>query len=204
MADELVPWFDVEPLATRIFDLWVGGGDLEWARTAWAILGEQGLTFAGSEDTLEEESRIRVRMLTLGVLYHEFASRAWQEGNVDIGYWIEEDVFLADSGWMESVYPDAFPERLVGQAEGGPTDSEILEEGMWHLVRNEHPGVLRALLSGTGDESELFLLLWLSREHQYAGWRTFPDDLRHEVLNTINGEWDKLSAFGWLSEGAPI
>lgn len=202
---EYISWSDVEPLARRIFHVWVGEGDLEWARTAWAILGEQGLTYAGFEDGLQEETRIRIRMLALGALYHEFATHAWQEGNVEIASWVEDDVFLADYAWMGSIDPDSFPERSVDkEVDEGPTESELLEEGVWSLVREEYPNVLRALLRGIGDHSELFLLLWLSREAQYAGWRNFPSELRNEVLNEINGEGDKLGAFGWLSEGAPI
>lgn len=202
-ASDLVSWLDVKPLAHAIFRVWTGGGDLAWAATAWAILGEQGLTETAPGRAELEELCVRARLLVVGELYHGFANAAWEEGAPSEWLdWTWEDRFLCDTDLLRELRPDfyaAFQEAIEVRDRSAEQDfrREVLEE----LMDDERTSVRAALLDGYGSTTALFVSLWLSTEPAYAGWRQFPDPLTNDVVNSFEFGDGKVPAWEWLTEG---
>lgn len=205
--NEHVAWGDVDPLARRVFNIWTDRGDYEWARTAWAILGEHGLAFRGDPNDSNEETRVRLRLLVLGALYHAFARRAWGEGDADIESWAQEDSYLSDIEDWGSLMPGMFgPPDEDGRMEviSETKFADWGENGLLAPMRLEHPSVLKALVAGWGGETEFFVALWQSRWPHFAGWRQLPDNLFNDTVGSNPTEPAKLEAFEWVAAGAQI
>lgn len=202
-ADELVSWNDVRLLGESIFRVWTGGGGLAWARTAWAILGEEGLTAVGPDRDEVEELRIRGRLLTLGRFYHTFAWHAWEEGSAAAWLeWAEEDRLLWDSDLLRRLSPESHAsfEESLDEDEEFPI-RDFNREALDELVDTELTRVRQALETGFGSSTELFVSLWLSREPAYAGWRRFPGSLVEDVVNSVDVGDSKLPAWDWFESG---
>jgi hypothetical protein len=73
---ELVTWDDVKVPASKIFDIWTSGGDLEWAEEAWAHFTAGGLTSINSH---VDRTCVNLRLMTLGKVYEEFCVAKWEE-----------------------------------------------------------------------------------------------------------------------------
>jgi hypothetical protein len=73
---ELVTWDDVKVPASKIFDIWSSGGDLEWAQEAWAHLTAAGLTSIYSH---VDRTNVNLRLMMLGKVYEEFCAARWEE-----------------------------------------------------------------------------------------------------------------------------
>jgi hypothetical protein len=71
-------WEDIEELASELFSMWAGGGDLAWAKTAWQALTQVGMTDHTSE---AERTICMVRLIALSAIYREFCARAFDEGS---------------------------------------------------------------------------------------------------------------------------
>ena len=73
---KLLEWNEVEEVAAELFTIW-GGGDLRWAKVAWTVLSETGLTRYASE---VDRTVCIVRLIALNALYREFCVYAFDEG----------------------------------------------------------------------------------------------------------------------------
>ncbi len=77
MSDsERIGWEEIEEAASKMFRVWVDGGDLEWAREVWGHLCAAALA---SRQTLLEETAAKLRLVTLARIYEEFCGLAWDE-----------------------------------------------------------------------------------------------------------------------------
>lgn len=184
-------WDDL-PSGTRwLFHVWAEGADLRWARAAWSILGEAGLT------RFEDETgrhRVLGRLLALACYYHSFCQAAWEEGGAIPDQWasdLELDGFRVAQllGW--DVTEDAEPDS-----------GELLGECARELVEEEYPVVEQALAAAFENESLLFAFLWLSRDPELSGRRSYDADILDEALNGDVSA--KMPGFEWLTGGAPI
>lgn len=75
-AHNEIGWEDVEDAAAKIFNVWYIGSELEWAKEVWDHLGKAGLNQASG---VLERTKVSLRLVTLGRIYHEFCGCAWDE-----------------------------------------------------------------------------------------------------------------------------
>ncbi len=73
---ESIDWDDISGTASKMFDVWVSGGELEWARECWNHFDAAGLV---SQETSFENTRSLLRLVTLAKIYQEFSGAAWEE-----------------------------------------------------------------------------------------------------------------------------
>jgi hypothetical protein len=75
-VSENVTWDEVEEAASKMFNVWLDGQELNWAKEAWNHLSAAGLT---SRETFLEETKSKLRLVTLARIYQEFCGLAWDE-----------------------------------------------------------------------------------------------------------------------------
>lgn len=73
---EEIDWDWVEDAVKNIFNIWVDGSELGWAKEVWEHFGKAGLNQAPG---LVEQTKIYLRLVTLGRIYHEFCGCGWDE-----------------------------------------------------------------------------------------------------------------------------
>jgi hypothetical protein len=117
-------WEDIEEIATDLFKVWVEGGDLKWARTAWQALARAGMTAYTSE---EERTICVVRLIAL---YHEFWVRASRDGGTS-GEW--QELITSD---LVVRYPKLAASTLGQFAEWAQTDEDgfLYEEDLSDII----------------------------------------------------------------------
>lgn len=71
-----MPWDDVADAASKMFNVWVTGSELEWAKECWGHFEQQGLT---ADSSVLEKTRACLRLVALARIYHEFCGCAWDE-----------------------------------------------------------------------------------------------------------------------------
>jgi hypothetical protein len=175
-----VLWDDIADAAAGIFNIWSGQPELKWAEDAWRALEGCGLTSYGSE---VERHKVLMHLLTLGTIYYQFCSLAWDE---------EHEIHYVE--WAEDLGIDSL---RVGQIIGPKLEDDeeedpqiVLELAISELVVGDKNKVRRALESGMGGEQGVFVALWASK-----GDEENPD----EILNVVTP--DKMRAFEWISQG---
>lgn len=181
-----VAWEEVEAAADVAFKVWVGQPELVWARKAWEVLGDEGLTGYNTE---LERHVVMFRFLVLAAIYRDFCQAAWQEqSSLDYSYWAET-LSIADFvvGQLYSQMPD-----WDGNAETVSEAVEIIAESYRHEI-------VSALLNGFGGETGLYQALWRSKD--------FPDDSEDDADDTDN-PWDESNVdchtgYEWIDQGCP-
>lgn len=204
MAQTAVTWREVEPLADLIFRVWTFRGDLEWARTAWCILGEAGLTTVIDEAEPEEVFPVRFRMIILGVFYHTFAQQAWSEGYADPAGWIREPEFCTRQEDLSVFNPGLYDDFAADAAaeQGRFPLRDFIENVVADGLYQDYDLVVKTLREAYGGDNDLFVSLWVTPTKLGPGWRQFPEELRDEVLNELEYGDGKLPAWNWLTSGA--
>lgn len=189
---EAVPWDNVEPIAEEAFQIWVGGGDRDWARAAWEALSRAGLTQAG---TFLEEVTVYVRFLVVASFYRDWCAVAFDEWQDD-----EPAVWLTPA----SVSP-FFIGQLVGDNLLPEDPEEVMDEALHYLMDRERPAVVKALVEGFGGKDLLFIALWKSGRPWPAADAGEDDDGDQpprndaDIINDPTEE--KLAAYQWLTQG---
>src|SRR4051794_17186524 len=82
VSDATSNWSEFAGAAADIFDVWLGGSELEWAEQTWGKLSRAGLT---TYDTELERTEVCIRFMTLGMIYLRFCHLAWEE-DVDFSF----------------------------------------------------------------------------------------------------------------------
>lgn len=99
---ETIAWEEVEPAAKKMFNVWIDGGEVEWAKECWAHFEAAGLTDAS---TVIEGTRSLLRLVALADIYREFCALAWEEdyGDAPISYLAEHFALPSIAlGWLAS------------------------------------------------------------------------------------------------------
>ena len=179
-------WEEVKGAAQAAFDVWVSGGELQWAKEVWERTVAAGLANYSNE---LERHRVAVLFLGLAGLYRDFCSMAWDESDAPTySYWAEElnlDDFVL--------------EQLVGP--GSRTEGN---GALNDLVNATRPQVVRMLTQFFGNVNPLFVSLWRAgpsstNEEDDNCDGVLTDD---EILNDATPE--KLAAYSWLDSGADV
>jgi hypothetical protein len=184
----VLDWEEVKGVAQSAFDVWVAGGELQWAKEVW-----DRAVAAGSASYSNEIERHRVAVLFLGLagFYRDFCSLAWDERNAP-----------TYSYWTEELNLDDF---VLGQLVG--TDRAIEKnDALNHLVNAARPQVVSLLMQLFGNVSSLFVALWRTgadsvshEDDDCDGDGRLTDD---EILNDATP--DKVAAYSWLDSGADV
>jgi hypothetical protein len=189
-----VTWKDLEEAAPLIFDVWSGKPELKWAKMAWTILGEAGLTSYKDE---VERHLVLMRFFALSWIYRDFCSAAWEE-NTECLYsdWAHE-LELSTFRLGQCVEHDFCSDWEAGEAE----DEELAQMAVEDLVEQARPKVVRALRSGYSSTTELFVSLWLSDNSEFSGVpvQDLDRDLVSEILN--NAALEAMEAYSWIDGG---
>src|SRR4051794_12458933 len=90
-ANDTVSWEDLEPAAGKMFKVWVGGGELEWAKECWQHFAAKGLTDSAN---VIEDTASRLRLVALARIYEEFCGLAWDENPETPVDYLAEDLEL--------------------------------------------------------------------------------------------------------------
>ena len=177
-------WEEIEPAARLAFNVWVGQPELAWAKAAWTVLGEAGLT---DYDTEIEHHLVMCRFLVLVAIYHDFCQAAWDEtSSLDYSYWAE---------------PLPVSEFVVGQLHSQLPDWDEEDVEVWDaleaLAESERTKVVSSLVNGLHGEIRLYESLWQSRG------ANDPDD-----DDDMDDPWDVTdvdchSGYAWVGQGCP-
>jgi len=150
-----IEWDEIETAATKMFNVWIDGAELKWAKEAWKHLAKAGLTEA---NTILEITATKLRLVTLARIYQEFSGFAWDENPETPLDYLAEDLEIdpvalgilaaqADPNDFEDFTEDDF---LLGAALETVTDSQ----------RHE---IFECLRKAYGDEFKLYNRLWHTR-----------------------------------------
>jgi hypothetical protein len=200
---EHVEWEDVRPLAHEAFKVWSTDWQYHWAREAWSILADKGLT---SYQGGLERAEVYLRMLALGCLYRDFCDLAADERHYREDWvWVEEVGLSADVfhpltlGMM--IGTDG--ERLLSEADDLPEDGSyqsIIEP----LVDEQRRVVHQALVEGYGSPHVLWAMLQLTLRRDFLDrYSPEPDiDPLNGVLNDVTV--DDTASYDWVENGCEV
>lgn len=133
-------WEEFEDTAAEIFNVWMDGTELEWAKAVWVKLAEAGLT---DYETELERTEVCIRLMTLGAIYHDFCHIAWEEGDIpSFCDWAES--FAIQASQVGRLLEAACPAGFV-ESEAGCDEIEFLEQAYLVLTDAERLNIHRAL-----------------------------------------------------------
>jgi hypothetical protein len=203
-------WEDVEAVASELFHVWEGGGDLAWAKTAWRALTQAGMTSYTSE---AERSICMTRLIALSALYREFCVLAFDEGSS--GEWQElvTSDLLGDYPKFDAFTLGQLAERRQIDVDNSPlyeSDPPAFTLVVLELVEAEYRNVVDALTEQWG-ENAFFTSLWVSAESDYDedddtgegdeddSSPVTGDQIDRVMNNNVTG--NKGSAYSWFTDG---
>lgn len=184
----VLDWEQVKGAAQAAFNVWVDGGELQWAKEVWDRTVAAG--FANYSNEIERH-RAAVLFFGLAGLYRDFCSLAWEERDAP-----------TYSYWAEQLNLDDF---VLGQLVG-PDPGIKKKDALNHVVNAARPQVMTLLTQIFVNVDSLFVALW----------RAGPDSANEEdddcdedelltdaeILNDATPE--KLAAYSWLDSGADV
>lgn len=154
-AIDKIKWDEVENAAAKMFNVWIDGTELKWAKEAWNHLAKAGLTEA---TTILEITATKLRLVTLARIYQEFSGFAWDENPETPLDYLAEDL---------EIDPVALG-TLAGRAD--PNDFEDLTEDEYLLgaalqtvTDSQRQEIFECLRTAYGDELRLYSRLWHTR-----------------------------------------
>jgi len=148
-------WDDISNAALKMFRVWVGGGELEWAKECWGHFEKSGL--AVEESWLEYNASL-LRLVTLARIYEEFSGLAWDENpETPVGY-LAEDLEI-DSVALGILAARVLPEDLDDARE----DYELREMALTAATNAQRKEIHACLCAAYGGEIALYSRM--SRTH---------------------------------------
>ncbi len=154
----VLEWQDVEDVAKKIFDIWVGQPELQWAMRSWNLILEEGLA---EYDCELERAHVCLRFLALASIYYDWCACAWEEGGSDEKIWGELDTFGLNHfhlGWL------ARDLEISGE---NSEDLEDDEPTLWtfiSLLEKVRPEVVEVLIKRNNGHAGLYESLWDTRD----------------------------------------
>lgn len=184
----VLDWEQVKGAAQAAFNVWVDGGELQWAKEVWDRTVAAG--FANYSNEIERH-RAAVLFFGLAGLYRDFCSLAWDERDAP-----------TYSYWAEELNLDDF---VLGQLVG-PDPGIKKKDALNHVVNAARPQVMTLLTQIFGNVDSLFVALW----------RAGPDSANEEDDDCDEDELltdaeilkeatpEKVAAYMWLDSGADV
>ena len=190
MSASTIEWEEVSDIF-RQFCLFVSEPEMRWFRKAWHGFIQAGK--ASYENDVERHWAL-ARAVTIGVMFVEFAGRAWEEHHD-----VEPILFEL------TAYEDTFNLIRLGNMadmdclsdEGD--ESELFVEALANLVYRCRREVYDTLLTVFGNPVTLFISLWLSPDAN-AKVSDYSDDVFEDVVNH-DRTLQKLGAYEFVANG---
>ena len=209
---DLVEWEDIEGIAEQFFRVWVSGGDLAWAKSAWTALSQAGKTVYTSE---AERTICVVRLIALAALYREFCVRAFDEGSPDEWRDAITSELVGDSPMLDVFTLGQLAERRQIDVDNSPLyeyDPPLLSYVILELVRDEYRDVVDTLKE-QWTENEFFTSLFISAEPD--NYEDEDEDKKADpsspvtsgqINRVMNSDVDGSTcrAYEWFSQGPPL
>jgi hypothetical protein len=155
-ATDKVAWEEVKEAAAKMFNVWIDGNELKWVKEAWKHLAAAGLTDA---TTILETTATKLRLVTLGRIYHEFCGLAWDE-NPDwpVSYLAENlEIDPVAVGILAGGTParDTFDELME--------DESLIDDALLAVVNSQRDEIFDCLSAAYGDAIRLYSRIWHTR-----------------------------------------
>jgi hypothetical protein len=148
-------WADIEPAASKMFNVWADGAELAWAQEAWQYLSAAGLTVAS---TAVEHSTASLRLVALARIYHKFCGLAWDENPDTPIEYLAEDLgidHVALGAIAAARAPDALTEYL--------DEPGLLHQALLAATDPLRAEIFQCLSAAYGGAPKLYSRLWHTR-----------------------------------------
>lgn len=144
-------WAEVSDAARRMFNVWDGVGELDWAREAWGHLYEAGLI---SDEGPVEITATNLRLVTLALVYEEFCDAAWDE-YVGSGASTLSEELVIDSVALGALAAQADKDFFREAFD----ESELHEAALMAVSNIQREEIYRCLKSACGGDVGLYARL---------------------------------------------
>jgi hypothetical protein len=150
-----VTWEDVQEAAAKMFDVWVDGTELEWAKEAWTHLSAAGLTRG---TTILEITTANLRLLTLSIIYQEFCGLAWDTNPETPVDFLAEDLQIDPVALGILAGSDG-----TAEFENFDDDYDLREAALITVTKRQKPAIFQCLKAAYGSDIKLYSRLWHTR-----------------------------------------
>ena len=154
-SPDVVRWDKLEDTASEMFNVWVDGVELDWAKECWGhfIAGD----LAGDATILERTATL-LRLVTLARIYEEFCSRAWDE-NPDTPI-----VNMAEGLEIDPVALGILASRVSGDTfDDVFGDYELHEVALIAVTDAQRNEIFDCLCTAYGDSVRLYSRMYHTR-----------------------------------------
>ncbi len=190
ISPPIIDWEEVSDIF-RQFCLFVDEPEMRWFRKAW-----RGFVQAGkaSYENDVEKHWVLARAVALGVMFIEFADRAWEEHR-------DAEPILLEL----TAYEDTFNlVRLGSMADGDclsdeGDESELFVEALGNLVSRCRHEVYDTLVEVFANSVILFVSLWLSPDPEMQVGNYSDEVLEDVVGNDLTPQ--KVDAYDFVANG---
>lgn len=154
-ANDNLQWDEVDDAAKKMFDVWLIGSELDWAKEACSHLAAAGLLNAL---TLLDLTAAKLRLVTLALIYQEFCGFAWDENpETPVGY-------LAEDLDIDPVALGILAGRVESDEFEDSTDEyELRQAALWAVTDSQRHNIFECLRAAYGDELKLYSRIWHTR-----------------------------------------
>ena len=150
-----VKWDEIETAAAKMFNVWIDGAEVKWAKEAWKHLAKAGLTEA---TTILEITATKLRLVTLARIYQEFSGFAWDENPEPPLDYLAEDLEI-DPVALGILAGKADPNDFEDLTE----DDYLLGAALQTVTDSQRQEIFECLRTAYGDDFRLYSRLWHTR-----------------------------------------
>lgn len=190
MMSRTLSWFDIEPTARKVFSIWMGHPEINWAKQAWDYVINQGLANYSDES---EKTWAVVRFIALASIYLRYCEIAWsEEVFFDYPTWAEELGLSADNA-----------DKLIGNAdeyEDFAYENKSFHTMLGYLAYQVRYEVFLTIKAGFGDEIKLYDSLIHSTASSDE-WEKYRKDGEFDGQGDIPS--DETTVMSWIMQGCP-
>jgi hypothetical protein len=150
-----IDWDEIKEAASKMFDVWFIGGELDWAKEVWSHLGAAGLA---SRQNFLDETAAKLRLVTLAKIYQEFCGLAWGEDPETPIDYLAEDLHI-DPVALGVLAASTKCDELEEAVE----DYELLQAALTAVTDNQRHEIFDCLKAAYGNEFKLYSRIWHTR-----------------------------------------
>lgn len=187
-------WEDVEKICLPHWSVWNTSGKVRWAREAWQLIAQEGLTRYINEP---ERVQVIIRLLALAGIYADFYELAFEDGFApNAADWATE------FGISFVILNQLITNEKATNLNDPDDERDWLANTLQELANNARKEIVSTLFLAFGGCSGLFISLWKSRRMHSAGDENFADESDDEIVNgNLTYPYHKMSVFQWVDEG---
>lgn len=202
--NEKITWEEIDEETEYLFEIWVNGSEMIWAKQAWEALDVAGLTTYKNE---LGKSQVLIRLLALACIYRKFCHYAWGEGYDFSGAYYEwERCFEINPFRLGQLVGNEFNE------DDSLSDDELSYQALEHLCKSAVMPIQKALLKYYKEPYPLIEALWrtntsdkITIEDEYG----FEDEIDRDWEEWSNDFWDtdiplKSTVLNWIEQDMDI